>query len=620
MRTTHLLHRGREFLVAVVVAVVAGRSAFGRSFTLLATPLSLSRASRHAPPSTSSPHRAYVQWFILMRWIAIVAASVLVFVAVQIVGWLPGDVWYPLLGTIAGLAVANAIYTFLLQLGTDLRVLLAGQAYADLIFLTFLLHFSGGVENPLSLIMIFHVIIAGIVLSRRQCFAIAAAAALLFAALAGAELTGMVDHYTLQVFPHVDDHGSTTHAAHSGLFVGSYIGLQAGILLLTAVFVTSLAERLRYDEKKLEEMADTALTQRQMLERALETTGTGLCVRDRRLEPLRINGNARGKSGSELIGSKLPWPLPNADTPAQLTLQDGALRVTETTLAEHTSPATSHTESRGRTIQLTTAPLHGRDGHVTHVVQLLRDVTDQKSAQAQMLRAGQLAAVGELAGQVAHEVNNPIGIISAKARLLLSDHRREMSERTAEELKKIVELADRVAQVARGLLSHSRPSLGDQRRVDAATCVRRALSMVDQRAASQGIHVDDFVPHHMPKVRANAQELEQVLLNLLINAMDAMPDGGTLTLSAVPNGGRNADEPGFVSISVEDTGVGIPSEVRDDVFEPFFTTKPPGQGTGLGLSICRGLVMSYGGNMVIESQEHVGTRVTVNIPIQSEEA
>lgn len=617
MRATHLLHRGREFTTAIVVAMVAGRSAFKASPRLLATPLSATGGIRNMSHWGKSPHGAYVQWFILMRWIAVAAAAFLVFIAVEIVAWLPKEVWYPLMGAIAGLAVLNAIYTMLLQQGVDRRLLLAGQAYADLLVLTVLLHFSGGVENPLGLLMIFHVIIGGIVLSRRQCFLITGTAAVLFATLAGAEFSGIIDHYTLHVFPHIEDHGIISHAAHDGLFVGSYAGLQAGILLLTAVFVTSLAERLRWDEQQLEEMAATELTQRQMLEQALETTGTSLCVCDRQLQPLRNNED--NHTCRELIGSDLPWPIPNAERPARLTLQDGTVRVTEATLnaAGEVSPSDAGPDQI--TIELTTAPLRDKDGHITHVVQLFRDVTEQKAAQARILRAGQLAAVGELAGQVAHEVNNPIGIINAKLRLLLSDHREGMSDKLIEELKKMVSLSDRVAQVAQRLLSYCRPKPEERTWIDMAMSVRRALSMVEQRAGLCGVQVEDRLPRRLPAVSASMHELEQIFLNLLINALDAMPDGGTLTLLANTSGGNSMESPNCISIVVEDTGTGIPSNVRDRVFEPFYTTKPVGRGTGLGLSICEGLIKSYGGYIQIESQENIGTRVIVHVPLAEEE-
>lgn len=620
MEQIHMLHRMREFVAAVVAAVVAGYSMLKQSPSLLATPLSVEHWSYELSPSADEQHVTYAQWFILMRWIAIVTAALLVYISVQVVDLLPQGVWFPLLGTIVGLVVLNLFYTALVQWGIWTSHLLSFQAYADLAILTILLHYSGGIENPLALLMIFHVIIAGIVLTRRQCFAIAATAIFLFAALAWAELTGVVDHYTLQVFPHVEEHGEVAHAAHASLFVGSYVGLHGAILLLTAVFVTSLAERLRQDEQQLETMAEHALTQRQMLEQALETTGTGLCVRDQHLNPMLTNGRWDRWTEQRQNDEILRQTILDTETLAQRTLADGEMRVTEVTgqQDEEHSDTTGRlvSEAPPRTFQVTTAPLHDKGGQVTYVVQFVRDITEQKAAQARMMRAGQLAAVGELAGQVAHEVNNPIGIISAKARLLLADHRDSMSEKTAQELIKIIKLSDRVAGIAGGLLSYCRPSTAQRTRLSLCSPIRSALSMVEQRAKKSGIQIEDQLPERLPMIKANPDEMEQVFLNLFLNALDAMLDGGRLIVTArMEEGQDRTTGPGKLAVVVEDTGSGIPADIQSRIFEPFYTTKPEGEGTGLGLSICQGLVKSHGGYIDVQSTPGEGTRITVSLPI-----
>jgi signal transduction histidine kinase len=225
--------------------------------------------------------------------------------------------------------------------------------------------------------------------------------------------------------------------------------------------------------------------------------------------------------------------------------------------------------------------------------------------------------MGELAGQVAHEVNNPISIISAKVRLLLRAHRPNLQPKVAEELDKITDLADRVARVAQGLLSYCRPSAATRLPLDLRVPIRKSLAILDEQRRRNGVHIDDQLPESLPPVRANPQELEQVFLNLFQNALDAMPKGGWLNISAAPGDARLPEGRPAVAVVVADTGSGIPDEIKDKIFEPFFTTKEAGHGTGLGLAICLGVVRSHAGELTIESKVWQGTRVTVTLPVDA---
>lgn len=542
-------------------------------------------------PATLTPQQwtlNYGRWFILMRWIAVLVAAVLTVAATLFLDLLPERLARPLLITIAILAITNLVYDFLLRSGRVLRILLPVQIYFDLTVLMVLLHFSGGIENPLCLLMVFHVIVAGIVLSKAQCYQVAAAASGLLAILALLEWSEWVNHYTLSVFPHSHGEHGLIHAAHMASYAVGSVCVQSVILFLSAYFVTTLAERVRYDEHHMAAMAERAESHRQLIEQSLQTTGAALRVLD---ADLQIHwANARWQ---EWFGQS-----DGAEPAARQTAQDGQLRIGEIMLGAGNS---------ARTLQLTTAPLVDRAGAITQVVQLAQDITQQKQTQIQMIRAGKLAAVGELAGQVAHEVNNPIAIISAKSRLLLEDRRGEMSERIAAEIGKITDMADRVARIAQGLLSYCRPATGSRAPLDLREPLRKALGVVEQRARVANVSIEDELPDDLPPVLANSGEMEQVFLNLLLNAIDAMPGGGRL----VVGGGATGQ---FVEVSVEDTGGGIAPEIRERIFEPFFSTKPEGRGTGLGLSICQGLVNSHGGRIELDTQVGRGSRFVVRLP------
>lgn len=552
----------------------------------------------------------YARWFIQMRWIAVIVATVLVYITVSVVGLLPMATWRPLLATIAVLAGVNGAYALLLRRRRAVRHLLRAQAYGDLVILAVLLHYSGGVENPLATLMLFHVIIAGIMLTRRQCYLVAAAGSAMFALLVLAEFAHWVPHYTLGVFPHPNN---TVQAAYMVTYALGAVAVQTAVLFLTAHFTTTVTEQLRRDERQLEVYADHLLSQSQLLEQALETTGTGVSVCDRELRTTWRNvrwdgwfGDRAGRWGANAPGEA-------SRLASEQTLKDGRVRITEAALTD------GDRATGGQIFQITTAPVVDKDGVKTHVVQLVRDITEEKQIQAQMVRAEKLAAVGEIAGKVAHEVNNPIAIISAKTRLLLSDPRAQLSDRTAGELIKVTELADRVARIAQGLLSYCRSAPGQATALDLCIPIRKAVSIIEPAAVRSAVRVEAFLLEPLPCVRANAGQMEQVFLNLFLNALDAMPDGGCLSITAECDVSAENGAPSVV-VHVEDTGYGIPEEVQERMFEPFFTTKPEGKGTGLGLSICLGLMRSNGGEIALDSKPGRGTRVRLRMPIHQSPA
>ncbi len=649
------LHLGRSICGTILVAIL---TCWG--IIRLAPPLAESEPPESEwllipRPDQARRQASLVLWLVRLRWVAVVVAAALVICAVHLTGLLPATVWWPLIGTIGLLAILNATYRLWLGHGTHLDHLLQLQVYLDLVVLTILLHFSGGIENPLSLLMLLNVVVAGVVLRRGQTFGVALAGGCLFALLALGEWSELLPHYTLLIFPHDALGHAELHAAHQTIYVLSCIVVQFALLLLTAFVVSAMARQLHHDTSQLTLAADRALAARQLLEQGLDTTRTGLRVLDGNLRNVWANrqwqqwfgahqspatppgcapapADPPGAGTCQLSGQSCTYGGATCahDCPAAWTLRDGAVHIIE--LAGPCCGCAGQTPALSPetpVFQLTTAPLRDREGRITQVVELVQDVTRQKQTQARMLQASKMAAVGELAGHVAHEVNNPLAILSAKVHLLLSDRRTEMSQAVAEELAKVVHQSDRVTAIARGLLSYCRPSTGTRGALDVRTPLQAARAMIQQRATTAGVHIrEDFAPA-LPPVQANAGELEQVFLNLLLNALDAMPQGGTLTLitrrdpggnpegtsgggddSAVNSGGGG----GGVAISIQDTGCGMTPQVQARVFEPFYSTKEPGRGTGLGLSICQGLVQSHGGRIELTSSVGQGTCITVHLP------
>lgn len=269
-----------------------------------------------------------------------------------------------------------------------------------------------------------------------------------------------------------------------------------------------------------------------------------------------------------------------------------------------------------RYFHITSSPIKDAQGNVVEVVELIQDITDRKQMEAQLIQTAKLAAVGELAGGVAHEINNPTGIILAKAKLLLSNLADQLPAKVISDLEKIGKHAERVATIARGLLTFSRQSVGERIFVNINTIIAEALSLVEHRLSVENIRATTHLRPDLPAVKGNPNELQQVIINIVNNAIDAMPGGGELTITTDLTSELEAEgllRP-YVTMAIHDTGVGIPAADQGKIFDPFFTTKEVGKGTGLGLSISHGIVKSHGGDILAESRAGKGTTFTVKLP------
>ena len=538
----------------------------------------------------------HMRWFEHMRWIVTLLALLVVIVTIEL-GFVPADMLVPLLLTISVVALSTVLYSAIDRRHLlRRRRLLFIQLSVDLALLVVLLHLSGGIDSPLYLLPVFNVLLAGIVLSRRECFVLAWAGGLVCAMGVGAEWAQFIPHFPLMAH---GGHGSASGAGAS--YVTARALFQLGLMLLTAHFVSRLSGQTRTYERDLAVAAEESRAGRELLEQALENTGVGVRVVDETLRPLIVSEQWRrffpaGSAEETTLLQRAEVP----DSPLRRTLEHSSVERSE--LAVDTR----------RTFAVTTAPLHDPAGRTVRAVELVQDVTAEKESQQRLLKASQLAAVGEIAGKLAHEINNPTAIISAKGRILLSDRASEMSAKVNREVGRIVALADRVASIAKGLLAYGRPSVAPHRPTDPALAVRAALSLVEHQASRQNVAVVDHLGE-LPRIRGSSSELEQVFLNLFLNALDAMPSGGTLMVASRP-----ARVPGTSSEAVEivvtDTGHGIPDDVREHVFEPFFTTKEEGRGSGLGLAICQGIVSSHGGELEVESEPGRGTQFIVRLP------
>jgi two-component system NtrC family sensor kinase len=255
---------------------------------------------------------------------------------------------------------------------------------------------------------------------------------------------------------------------------------------------------------------------------------------------------------------------------------------------------------------------HIRDGadNIVGLVIGVRNLTEERKVADHLGRTEKLAAIGELVAGVAHELNNPLTGISTFAQLLLED---KLQGEQFESVSLIKREADRAIGVIRDLLLFARKTDARDVPVDINTIVKHTVRLRALASRSSGIDVHMRLDESNPQVRGDEQKLQQVLLNLLVNAESAMEGVRVRHLSLVTQRKQN-----MVQIVISDTGHGMPPSVSQRVFEPFFTTKPPGEGTGLGLSVSYGIIQAHGGVIAVESTPEVGTTFMINLPLHTE--
>jgi signal transduction histidine kinase len=233
------------------------------------------------------------------------------------------------------------------------------------------------------------------------------------------------------------------------------------------------------------------------------------------------------------------------------------------------------------------------------------DITERKRLQEQLRRTERVAELGTLASGMAHEIGTPMNVILGRAEYLM--------ERTKEEpvrkgLQTIVSQVERITRVMNQLLAFARRRPIERRALDLRRTIEDNLEIFQERLAHNRITVETACADACPVVHADADQMSQVLINLVMNAIHAMPDGGFLKIALVPR-------QDMVELTLSDTGQGMSPEVIARIFDPFFTTKEFGNGTGLGLTVVKGIIEEHNGTIHVESEVGAGTMFTICLPI-----
>jgi PAS domain S-box-containing protein len=364
------------------------------------------------------------------------------------------------------------------------------------------------------------------------------------------------------------------------------------------------------DITELKKAQDAIESERDKLERILSHLHEGVSIisRDRVVE---YQNQIFSDYFGDCEGQTCHAAIHGEQQPCRPCLMKAALKSGRIRLAEFETPD-------GRSFEKAYTPVTDVDNQ-QKVVALLRDVTEKKAATAAIMRAEQLAALGELAAGVAHEINNPINGIINYAQILANksgkgDPVHDIAERLIKE-------GDRIARIVEGLLSFARRRHEDKAVISIEQILLDSMALTAAQLRNDNITVKTDLPGDLPNVNAQAHEIEQVFVNIISNARHALNEKFSepcnqddkileITAETTTSNGRPC-----VRVNFKDNGTGIPAAVIDKVMNPFFSTKTEGKRTGLGLSISHGIVEEHGGRLRIESEEGCHTKVVMELPV-----
>ena len=269
-----------------------------------------------------------------------------------------------------------------------------------------------------------------------------------------------------------------------------------------------------------------------------------------------------------------------------------------------------------RVIERFSRPILDPQGRSMGWSELYSDVTGERQIQSKLLQAEKMAALGQLVSGIAHELNNPLTAIMGYAQLLLGHG---LAPAQLSEAKKVYQQTERARRIVKNLLYFARENRPERTRVDLNEIVERTLALRSYELKVENIHVESELDSNLPHTMADPYQLQQVVLNLLVNAEQALLEErgqGRVRIRTSHSAHRpGAHTAGRILLEVSDDGPGIPPVIASRIFEPFFTTKPAGVGTGLGLSIVYGIVQQHGGEVTFENQPRAGVKFLVELPV-----
>ena len=561
-----------------------------------------------------------ISWLISLRWVA---------VGLIVVGTLSGTFLFPVVTNPNPLYVA-AVVLLACNLGYAIAAARSRrggrgspvtqatvQMEVDLLVLTAVLHFSGDTANPFFLFYVFHVIIATIILPRNLSYAVGLTAIVLFGLLAANELNAgaILGHYPLQL------------SAGAGLWRNPVYGLAAFVAFAGTVMIAQYLTRMilaRMASKEQEAARNSDL-----LRAIINAMAEGLVFVTADGQVALCNPAARRwqRDGREPAGESTGgFPAILAEHIKALGNAASGSPQQEKTIQFRTDGPTQ------RFIEARSCPVAGLDGAPLGHVIVGQDLTEHKKLEADLLdrteqvttinetlkmsqvrmaQREKMVALGQMAAGIAHEIGNPLTSLSSVIQYL-------SRKNTDPELKELCGVVDhhvgRISAILRRMLDHARPATSEYKWVDVNGVIENTLSLIRFDPRAQGVTIVNVPNAELPTVWLNPQNVEQCLVNIVLNALDAMQAKGAGQEHRLEVTRTFHDE--MVEIRIRDTGIGMSPEVCRRAFESFFTTKEISRGTGLGLFVSYNLIREIDGTIELESELGKGTTAVVRIPVR----
>lgn len=567
--------------------------------------------------------REQLRWLVKLRWGAvafIIIGARLGASSTDLVIFPILDIVTPIYYCAFALLACNILY-YLLSITekkeSDRRNILMAfiQVEVDLTVLTALLHFSGGVMNPFALFYVFHLIIATIILPLTLNFWIGLTAIVLYGLMAAGEMKGWpwMAHYSLKL--------ATSGALwKNSVYVLWAVSAFIGMVTLTQYLTRSVVSRMRAKELEAAKNHDVLMA-------IINAMNEGLIFLTAQGDISLCNRSAKSWSETGCNGSHYkPEDFPEE-------LSDHLKRLLRP--ANEMSPESQVIEfgsidNGKRYIEAKSYPVTGdREGYLGHVI-VGKDLTDHKKLERDLIARTEdvtkindilrkshleiahrekMAAIGQMASGIAHEIGNPLNSLSSVVQYL---SRKITDPASKKQFDTISNQVNRITKILKNLLGVSRPVSNEFTWVNIGQVIEGTLSLIRYDKRAKPISIDFDKNSTLPTIWNNSQYLEQILLNVFLNALDAMADVTNFqehTLSI-----RQRVENNWIEIRISDTGIGMDAHTFSHVFEPFYTTKGVGKGTGLGLYISRNLIGEMGGEIDLFANTDRGITVVLRLP------
>ncbi len=533
-------------------------------------------------------------WIIKLRWIAILGVVFTTVFCRMVLDVLSDTSTFALAMISVAMIGYNSLFLRLSpKILSGIRVAFA-QVFFDLAALTLMIYFTGGIQNPFFLFYIFHIVIAGILLGKVETYLVTAGACLFFCGMTLLIEIGLLPCYPLS---------TGLQVANSSAQVAGILGAFVITACCTAYFTTTIMVKLRGRGHQILKADEILSQERAKTDNIVRSVGAGLMILDRQTEVVWANEVARKwfGSGIEKKTCNRVWSR-NEPCPHQVRLNRGDPSTCEKSV---------FIGGKRRFFLINCSPICGADGKMEQILELAQDVTGLKEMEIQLVRAGKMVAVGQLAAGISHEINNPLSVVASSAEILselLSSQDSPESPDIQKHLKKVENNVFRCKEIIQNLLAFSRGDDLDPEEVNVKILLKDSIQLVQNIARKKGVEIrTSFEEGDLRLPSSYPPKIQQTVLNLILNALDATEAWGRVTVSA-----RKKDA--GIEIGIEDTGEGISQENLSRIFEPFFTTRSVGKGTGLGLYLCHQFVDYLGGNIEVKSRVGKGTEFLVWIP------